>query len=616
MKKSILVFISLLLIPAMVIGCSGTSGQSASLAAEEQSASYSHSNDTAPDYAVVLPDDQVNQINITISPDNWEAVVDDMTDQYGEFGSSSRSDGVNGGQPGNGQGGGRPEGGNPPQMNSADNTQAETQTIRATGTTSTAEEPTVTAEPSGEGDDAAQPPQRGGDFNPQDSANGDRPEQNGNNLGGRGNGGGGMMDGNDDENPIWVDATISFNGETWDHVGFRLKGNSSLRSSWGSGNNKLPFKLDFDQFEDNYPSTENQRFYGFKQLSFSSNFADSSYLRETVAADLFRAAGVPSAQTAFYAVYVDNGDGPVYYGLYTAVEVVDDTLIQTQFDDDSGNVYKPSGSAATFAAGSYNEAGYDKETNKKADDYSDVEALLETLNSDLRQTDPQSWRAELESVFDVDTFLQWLAANTVMQNWDTYGSMSHNYYLYHDPTSDQLVWIPWDNNQSLSTGGGGGRGNNDNAGQGVPGGGFRPQDNDNTDQVQATPETDAQANPGNIPNNNLGGARGGMGSGSTSIGNEDIGDNWPLISYLLADEVYQQQYSADVEQFLTDAFDPDALESELTTLHELIAPYVEAEQDGYTTLSNKDAFDTSMDSLMEHIRSRYQAVQDYLEENS
>ena len=30
--------------------------------------------------------------------------------------------------------------------------------------------------------------------------------------------------------------------------------------------------------------------------------------------------------------------------------------------------------------------------------------------------------------------------------------MTHNYYLYHDPTTDQIIWIPWDNNEALSSG--------------------------------------------------------------------------------------------------------------------------------------------------------------------
>ena len=49
-----------------------------------------------------------------------------------------------------------------------------------------------------------------------------------------------------DVDPIWVEASVMFDGSTWDHVGIRFKGNSSLRSAVSSGNNKLSFKLDFD----------------------------------------------------------------------------------------------------------------------------------------------------------------------------------------------------------------------------------------------------------------------------------------------------------------------------------------------------------------------------------
>lgn len=39
-----------------------------------------------------------------------------------------------------------------------------------------------------------------------------------------------------------------------------------------------------------------------------------------------------------------------------------------------------------------------------------------------------------------------------MQNWDTYGRMTHNYYLYNNPESGKLEWIPWDNNEALQDG--------------------------------------------------------------------------------------------------------------------------------------------------------------------
>jgi spore coat protein CotH len=83
---------------------------------------------------------------------------------------------------------------------------------------------------------------------------------------------------------------------------------------------KLSFRFNFDKYEDEHPDTKNQRFYGFKKMTFSNGFKDSSLIRDKVAADLFRAAGVPAARGTFVRVYLDHGDGPVYMGLYTMIE--------------------------------------------------------------------------------------------------------------------------------------------------------------------------------------------------------------------------------------------------------------------------------------------------------
>ena len=290
-----------------------------------------HSKEADPNYEIVFPQDEVNRLDITISPENWQAMLADMTSLYGEFGTNTRSPGAEqGGQRGQNQ---PPAGEMPP---------AEGQ-------------PPKGGQPPADG----QPPQNG----EQAPARGNRPA-----------GGGGMLEG-DESNPTWVPVTIEFEDDIWTNVGLRFKGNSSLMNTWSSGNYKLPLKLDFDEFEDDYAEIDDQRFYGFKQLSLSSNFKDSSFLHEKVAADIFREAGVPAAQTAFYEVYVDYGEGPIYFGLYTMVEVVDDTVIETQFEEDDGNVYKPSGTGATFAAGSFSEASFDKETNQDEADYSDILAL-------------------------------------------------------------------------------------------------------------------------------------------------------------------------------------------------------------------------------------------------
>ncbi len=461
-----------------------------------------HSNEVEPDYETVFPQDEVNRIDITISAENWETMLADMTEQMGEFGASGM--------------------GNFPAMGF-------------------------------EGDNPGVKGQENQPPNQEEVPEGRQPRAN--QADPRPNQGMGFNMESSDENPIWVTATIAFEGDIWEYVGIRFKGNSSLRSAWSSGNLKIPFKLDFDQFEDDYPEIDDQRFYGFKQLSLASNFNDDSYLREKVTADIFREFGVPSAQTAFYEVYVDYGEGPMYFGLYTMVEMVEDTVIEEQFASDDGNLYKPEGTGATFTEGSFNEQSFDKETNQEEADYSDILSLFEVLHAESRLSDPEAWRASLEAVFDVDVFLRWLAVNTVVQNWDTYGVMNHNYFLYTDPESGLITWIPWDNNHALN----------------------------GTSQ-----------------------------RGTLSLSMDEVDERWPLISYLMDDPVYQTQYETYLGEVIETVFVPEEMAETYAFYHDLIASYALAETEAATMLRSESAFKNSVQELIEHVYARNEAVQSYL----
>ncbi|WP_055437610.1 CotH kinase family protein [Lacinutrix algicola] len=360
----------------------------------------------------------------------------------------------------------------------------------------------------------------------------------------------------DEEDPIFVPGEVFYNGKEWYRVGVRFKGNSSLKTSWESGILKLSFKLDFDEFEDDYPQIDNQRFYGFKKLSLKNNFNDNSMLREKVATDVFRNAGLVSSHAAFYTVYVDHGNGPEYFGVYTLVEEVDDTVLDEQFSDDNGNLYKPDGDAATFALGTYNESEYVKKTNEDEGDFSDVESLLSILHDDTRTTDPVAWRTNLDAVLDTDVFLKYLAVNTVIQNWDTYGRMTHNYFLYNNPDTSKLTWIPWDNNEALETG-------------------------------------------------NMEGALPLDFSGLNA-------SEWPLIGYLYQDSVYKSQYDTYVQEVVDGAFNVSTMQSTYSTYASLVQPYAISEIEGYTFLSNSSDFQNAVNELNTHVSARASAASDYL----
>jgi spore coat protein CotH len=284
---------------------------------------------------------------------------------------------------------------------------------------------------------------------------------------------------------------------------------------------------------------------------------DSSLMREKVAADLFQEFDVPAAATSFCVVYVDYGEGSQYYGVYTMVEEMDDTGIFEQFAEDQGNLYKPDGDAASFSIGTYDKEEFEKKNNEEEADYSDVEALYEIINSNLRITDSNSWKTTLENVFNVDGFMRYLAVNTVIQNWDTYGNMTHNYYLYQDLETGQLNWIPWDNNEAFSSG----KGNRS----------------------------------------------------ALSLDMEEVSDHWPLIRYLLEEPEYKALYEAYLQEFVEEVFTMENMVETYDTYYDLIKEYAYAEEDGYTFLSSEKAFDQAVTTLKTHVEKRIEAVESYLE---
>ncbi|MBU1668637.1 CotH kinase family protein [bacterium] len=363
-----------------------------------------------------------------------------------------------------------------------------------------------------------------------------------------------------DEDPIFVPAEVYYNGKQWYRVGIRFKGNSSLQSAWQSGILKLSFKMDFDEFEDDYPQIDNQRFYGFKKFSLKNNYEDSSFVREKVAADVFKNAGMAVSHTAFYQLYVDHGDGAEYFGLYTLVEEVDGEVLDTQFTSDDGNLYKPEDEdGSQFIEGTFTESAFEKKTNEDEADWSDIQALFAALHDGTRTSNATKWRSNLEELFDVDVFLKYLAINGIIQNWDTYGVMPHNYYLYNNPENGKLTWIPWDNNEALQDGKNGGA--------------------------------------LNLDFSNLNSSE------------------WPLIAKIYADETYKAQYDSYLQEVIENAFNVDTIQASYDTYSTLIQSYAISERTGYSFLgSNKSSeFTQAISELKNHATSRERAVESYLD---
>lgn len=376
----------------------------------------SHSARAVPDYGRLFAVDKVHDIRITIAPDRFHAMQEDLKTigPPGGMRGFGPPPGARGAPPGGGRGGGPPLG---PEGGGG---RAGMQEMMEAAVKACEGKPAATACSAG--------PMGGGKCTDMFDAGQLMcvPEA----FARMARGGAMTLTSRD---PIVIPVTVTHDGEVWTQVGMRYKGNSSLVSTAASGNGKVPFRLDFNHYQNG-----DQTFHGFRKLTFSSNFGDDSQLHDTLAGELFRDRGIPAPRTAFYRVFVDSGAGAQYWGLYTMIEdPADGAMLDAQFGSRDGNLYKPDGPGANWTE--FDRAGFPKKTNKNISDYGDVERAIRALHAP--RDNPQAWRAALEATFNVDLFLRWLALNTVMEDWDSYGVMSHNYYLYRGPCARRTTAV-------------------------------------------------------------------------------------------------------------------------------------------------------------------------------
>jgi spore coat protein H len=259
-----------------------------------------------------------------------------------------------------------------------------------------------------------------------------------------------------------VEADVVVFGERVDAVALSMKGNASLDAS----GEKKSWKVDTDLF------VEGQEYRNLKQLLFHNNFADPSMLREKMAYDMMRFAGLPSSHAAYVELYIDileDGKPPIYWGVYSMVERLDRKYLANNFGRDSrdGNLYKAD---AWFEEGAADlayygqdiedypkprgEVAYRLQTNLENPDYSDIINLCYVIDG-VEYDSPEDFAVALEKVFNVESYLRYLAVILTNLNLDTYPYTGNNYFIYHNPTTDLFEFLPWDMNNSWGHFGGG-----------------------------------------------------------------------------------------------------------------------------------------------------------------
>jgi len=224
-----------------------------------------------------------------------------------------------------------------------------------------------------------------------------------------------LMDHRQDEEYVY--GLVMCDGEEYDSIGVRFKGNSSFMHP----GIKKSLKLKFNHL------VPDQRFFGMKTLNFSNGFLDPTFLREKLFLEFCAAHGITCARATFADVFVNDE----LLGFYTVVEQVNKDFIERHWGEgEDGNLFKGDPQGNLIWRGD-NPDGYNRdyrlETNEDEDDWSGLINFINVLNN----TRPEELVASLEEVFDAADYLLYEATGGLFVNLDAYRGSGHNYYLYH-----------------------------------------------------------------------------------------------------------------------------------------------------------------------------------------
>ena len=347
-------------------------------------------------------------------------------------------------------------------------------------------------------------------------------------------------------------------------------------------------------------------------VNLNNNYADATNMKEALIYDMYQYLGA-DASLYNYAKLSVNGE---YWGVYLALEAVEDSFLLRNYGVQDGELYKPDSmnigggkdfgdfnaddidfgdldlgdmtppdrNAApaeqkTAAAGErpaddfgfgggkggFSMSGGGADLNYTDDELDSYETIWDGEITDTTKADHKrvvtalkniSEGNALEDYMDVDNLLRYMAVHVFSVNEDSLsGSMAHNYYLYE--AGGKLNLIPWDYNLAL---GGMGRSND-----------------------------------------------------ATSVVNDAIDNAFSGTTFfdtLMADEAYHSQYYAYLQQLVSEYINGGGFDAFYERVRSQIDTLVESD---LTAFYSYDEYLTAAETLYQVVKLRGQSIQGQLD---
>lgn len=417
------------------------------------------------------------------------------------------------------------------------------------------------------------------------------------------------------ESEEYASCAVVIDGESYKNIAIRAKGNTSLSQVANYGSDRYSFKLEFNHYSDA------TTYHGLDKLCLNNIIQDNTYMKDYLCYTMMNCAGVSSPLCSFAYITVNGED----WGLYLAVEAVEDSFLERNYDS-TGNLYKPDsmsmgggrGNGKDFDQDDFNLSKFDKfntensgknatsdstETSSKNnfqlpqmgnfgggkgnnggfggmgsddvkliytdDDFDSYENIFDSAKTDITDSDKARLINSLKvlnsddaaSAVDVDAVIKYFAVHNFVCNFDSYTGSMIHNYYLYE-NDGILSMIPWDYNLAF--------------------GGF----------VGGSDSTSMINYPIDSP----------VSGGDT--------DSRPMLAWIFADEEYTELYHEAFSEFIANYFESGYFGEEIDRVTALISPYVEKDPTKFCTY---DEFTEGVAALKEFCTLRAESVRAQLD---
>lgn len=181
------------------------------------------------------------------------------------------------------------------------------------------------------------------------------------------------------ENEEYASCSLVIDNEAYKNVAIRAKGNTSLSNVSSMDSDRYSFKIEFDHYD------KTKTYHGLDKLCLNNLIQDYSLMKDYTTYNLMRRAGAAAPLCSFVYITVNGED----FGLYLAVEAIEDSFLSRNYGNDSGNLYKPD--SMSFGGGRGNGKDFSiSDFNEKLEEFNNQQETDESTNSGNLPETPES----------------------------------------------------------------------------------------------------------------------------------------------------------------------------------------------------------------------------------